>query len=157
MKKNVVVGLVLLAATLMVFTGSDAAAQSGEDNPAEVQAGMTVYSGSCAGCHGAEGEGSSRGRPLTGIASQGDRGTHFASVSEGKGGMPAFSSQLSVEQIDASLSYVRLTFVEEAATTDTAESELAVTGAETPLLALGGVAMVAAGAMAVYTSRRFDR
>lgn len=82
------------------------------DDPALVDAGMAVYTASCSGCHGADGAGSDRGRPLTGIAvQQPDRLIHFASVSNGKGNMPAFAANLSGEDIDAALSYVRLTFL----------------------------------------------
>lgn len=156
MKKNLAVGVLLVAAITMVFGSVQAEAQSAEDNPAEVEAGATVFAANCAGCHGDDGMGSSVGRSLIDIAEQGERSRHFLSVSGGRGGMPAWGEQLSVEEIDAALSYVRLTFVSEpAATQEEATPELlAETGVESPLVAVAGVTLFAAGALFVRTARR---
>lgn len=98
----------------------DLSAMSATDDPALVAAGMAVFASNCAGCHGANGEGSDRGRPLTGIAEQEpDRLVHIGSVANGKGNMPAFGDRLSAADLDAVIAYSRLTFlaaeVEEAA------------------------------------------
>ena len=165
MKKSVLAGLVLFASAMLLFTGGGtAAAQGATDDPGQVAAGEAVFTANCARCHGADGMGTDIGRPLIDIASQGDRGRHFTSVSEGRGGMPAFGDRLSVEEIDSAISYVRLTFVSAADTTDddagaaddaaAQPTELAVTGAETPIVALGGAALIAAGALMVFASRR---
>jgi mono/diheme cytochrome c family protein len=114
---------------------------------------MAVYEASCAGCHGADGTGvAGRGRPLTGIAAQGDRATHVASITDGKGGMPAFGERLSADEIDQAASYVRLTFVEEAAAAQ--EEELARTGVDSTGLAVIGTALLAGGVQLVIWSRR---
>ena len=44
--------------------------------------------------------------PLIGIADQGDRATHVASVTDGKGGMPAFGERLSADEIKKVAVYV---------------------------------------------------
>ena len=144
-----------LGLALFVMGTSGNAQAQGADNQADVPAGQMVYEASCAGCHGDDGTGvAGRGRPLTGIASQGDRATHVASVTDGKGGMPAFGERLSADEIDQSISYVRLTFVQEA--TEAAQpTELALTGATTTALALVGLVMVVGGAQLIAWSRRF--
>ncbi len=152
--------IVFAIAGLMLFTfaaSSQAQAQGGDD-PAQVEAGQAVYEMNCAGCHGADGTGvAGRGRPLIGIAGQGDRATHIASIADGKGGMPAFGERLSAEEVEQAASYVRLTFVEASAST-TAEqpTELAMTGVESEALAFAGIAMLAGGAHLLIWSRRRD-
>lgn len=104
----------LLVAALAFLLPVAASAQSEVDDPALLEAGEEIYVESCAGCHGTEGEGSDFGRPLTGIADQQpDRLVHITSVTDGKGGMPAFGGSLSDEEIDAAVTYARLTFVAE--------------------------------------------
>ena len=157
MKRIVALTLALSGLLLFVVGSPSPAHAQGADDPAQVEAGQAVFEGSCAGCHAADGTGvAGRGRPLTGIASQGDRATHVASVTDGKGGMPAFGERLSSEEIDQAISYVRLTFVEEAAAAETTAetTELAVTGLETTGLAVAGVAMLAGGVHLVMWSRR---
>lgn len=149
--------LMFVAGLLLVVVGAGTAgAQSAEDNAAEVAAGQAVFEMSCAGCHGEDGTGvSGLGRPLIGIAEQGDRARHIATITDGRGGMPGFGERLSTEEISAAASYVRLTFVEAAAeTTDESPAELAVTGAETPVLALVGTVLVLGGLQLVVFSRR---
>lgn len=171
MKQNLTVGALLCAAIMLVFGFTQADAQSATDDPAQVEAGKAVFETNCAGCHGTDGTGvSGRGRSLIGIASQeADRSVHFMSITNGKGGMPAFGDQLSDEERDAAISYVRLTFVEAPAAATTAAdddaaasddsaatTELAVTGTETQLFAIGGVTLLAAGALMVHYGRRQD-
>jgi len=144
-----------LTLALFVLAAPGQATAQGADDPSQVAAGETVYMASCAGCHGAEGEGvSGLGRPLTGIASQGDRATHVASVADGKGNMPAFGSRLSEGEIDSAISYVRLTFVAPEATTTSSETELALTGVNSNALAALGAAFVLTGAGVVRWSRK---
>ncbi len=140
------VGAVLMAAALLV---SPVGAQGAEDDPAQVEAGMAVYEASCAGCHGADGMGSDRGRSLTDVAGEADRAVHFASVANGKTGMPPFGDNLSAEEIDAAISYVRLTFVSESAEPAAEEmeemEELPATGAESLYLAMFGAVLLSLG------------
>lgn len=159
MKRSLVVWTATLSLVFALFgltAVSGVAAQSATDDPGQVDAGQMVYESSCAGCHGVDGSGvEGLGRPLTDIASQqSDRSVHIASVADGKGGMPAFGEQLSGEEIDAAISYVRLTFVSDAAA---APEELASTGTETTVLAVGGSALIAAGLLLTQISRESRR
>lgn len=122
---------------------------------------MAVYETNCASCHTSEGVGSAAGRPLTDIALQEpDRSVHIDSVTNGRGGMPAFGAALSEEEIDSVVSYVRLTFVsaqaEEPAEEEPAveEEELASTGVESGMLVVAGIGLGVAGLMLVSTRRR---
>lgn len=152
MKQNLITLTAVLTLAVGLFGITGATAQSETDDPAQVAAGMVVFESNCAGCHGADGTGSNSGRPLIGIAEQQpDRTVHIASVTDGKGNMPAWGDSLSVEEIDSAVSYVRLTFVAQ-----DAEPELAVTGVETTGMIAVGATMLAAGAVLVRRSRRDD-
>lgn len=110
------VGAAVAAAIGLALGLSPAAvsAQSETDDPALLESGEDVFVESCAGCHGEDGLGTDFGRPLIGIAGQEpDRLVHIASVTDGKGGMPAFGDALSADDIDAAVTYARLTFVSE--------------------------------------------
>lgn len=143
------IAAVLTAVAAVLIVGGPAAlAQSTTDDPAQLEAGQAVFAANCAGCHGSDGAGSQLGRSLIGIAqSEPDRLVHINSVTAGKGNMPAFGPRLDPDQIDAAVSYVRLTFVDESATVGvTAEPELAVTGAgSTTLLLATGLGLLLAG------------
>lgn len=156
-----VVWTAVIALAMVLGGVSAASAAQGGDDPSQVAAGQAVYEMSCAGCHAEDGTGvAGRGRPLTGIAAQGDRAVHIESIANGKGGMPAFGDRLEADDIEAVASYVRLTFVaeeaaaEETAAEDTAAEELAETGVETPVLAITGLTMLAAGGLLIRASRR---
>ncbi len=141
-----------VGASLMVLVAvagtQPASAQSTSDDPAQIDAGMAVYESSCAGCHGVDGEGSNAGRPLIGIAAQQpDRLVHVASVTDGKGGMPAFGAQLDSDEIDAAVSYLRLSFVDEDL------EELPLTGAS-DTMPLFGAGLLAAGGLLLLIARR---
>lgn len=136
--------------TFAIFGAGTAGAQEDADDPAQVEAGMAVYESSCAGCHGADGEGSERGRPLLDVAAEASRSVHVDSVTNGKGGMPAFGEGLSEEEIGQAISYVRLTFVSEETE---ALQELPRTGA-TLWITTVGVSLVAAGLAVLLVSRR---
>lgn len=157
--KRLTVVAVAAAGLVLFVLGSSATAQGG-DNAADVEAGGAVYASSCAGCHGAEGMGvAGLGRPLTGIAAQGDRDQHIMSITDGRGGMPAFGPNLSEEEISQATSFVRLTFVEDAAAADddaaaADDAELAETGVESTGLAVLGATMLFGGLQLVVWSRR---
>ena len=143
----------LAGLVLFLFAASGSATAQGADDPGQVAAGQAIYEMNCAGCHAADGTGvAGRGRPLTGIAMQGDRATHIASITDGKGGMPAFGERLSADEIEQAASYVRLTFVSEEQAAEQ-PTELAMTGTESTL-AVAGVVMIAAGAQLVVLGRR---
>lgn len=149
-----VFGLTLILSLTGIATVS---AQGAVDDPAQVEAGMAVFETNCAGCHGVDGTGTNQGRPLTDVATQEpDRTVHVASVTDGKGAMPAFGARLEADEIDAAVSYVRLTFVSEdaAAQDDDGEPELAVTGRTTStLLLLAAVALVSGLGLATISRR----
>jgi LPXTG-motif cell wall-anchored protein len=135
---SALIGIVVAFAAVSV-----ASAQAAED-PAKVAAGEAVFtSAGCVGCHGADGAGvEGRGRPLIGIAAQQpDRTVHITSVTNGKGGMPAWGDQLSADEIDSAVAYVRATFVSDS-------DDLAQTGSETNVLLLAGAALMAFGLVA---------
>lgn len=148
---------IAIAGLLMFILSSQGQAQAqGADDPAQVAAGQVVYEMSCAGCHGLDGSGETGpGRPLIGIADQGDRQTHIDSVTNGKGIMPAHGDQLSAEEIEQAVSYVRLTFVSDTAEA-AEEAELALTGVDSTSLAVVGVALLAGGLQLVIWGRRND-
>lgn len=158
--KTFISGVIAAVGLLLFMLGSAGHVQAqGGDDPGAVADGKAVYEASCAGCHAADGTGvAQRGRPLIGIASQGDRATHVASVTDGKGGMPAFGERLEASEIDQAISYVRLTFVEEAAaadeTADAEPTELALTGVGSTALAIVGITMLLGGLQLVVWSRR---
>ena len=154
MKRIFAMTLALSGLLLVVVAGSAPASAQGADDPAQVAEGQVVFALSCAGCHGDDGAGvTGAGRPLTGIANQGDRAVHIDSVTTGKGGMPAFGERLSSDEIEQAASYVRLTFVDEAAAA-TADEELARTGAGSAGLAVVGVTRVTGGMYLVTWNRR---
>lgn len=152
--KHALASMIALAGLLLFTVGSPGqAAAQGADDPAQVAAGQAIFEMSCAGCHAVDGSGvAGLGRPLTGIAAQGDRATHVGSVTNGKGGMPAFDERLTMDEIDQAVSYVRLTFVEQAA--ESAPTELALTGINSTGFAIVGVSMLAGGLQLVVWSRR---
>ena len=154
MKRIFAMTLALSGLLLVVVAWSAPASAQGADDPAQVAQGQVVVELSCAGCHGDDGAGvTGAGRPLTGIANQGDRAVHIDSITTGKGGMPAFGERLSSDEIEQAASYVRLTFVDEAAAA-TADEELARTGAGSAGLAVVGVTMVTGGMYLVTWNRR---
>lgn len=155
MRHTKVTVIALLTLIVGLFGATAAYAQAAADNPDDVAAGQAVYEGSCAGCHGVDGNGSDRGRPLIGIAAQEpDRLVHIASVADGKGNMPAFGAQLSGDEIDQAISYVRLAFVPEVEAAAEEADVLATTGSATYPLLITGVALLLAGWIVTHHSRR---
>ena len=81
MKRIFAMTLALSGLLLVVVAGSTPASAQGADDPAQVAEGQVVFALSCAGCHGDDGAGvTGAGRPLTGIANQGDRAVHIDSI-----------------------------------------------------------------------------
>jgi len=89
---------------------SDVTENADSLDPELVAIAETVWTESCAGCHGAQGEGASRGRPLDGIALENPVEQHIESVENGIGRMPGFATKLTPEEIDAVVAWVRATF-----------------------------------------------
>lgn len=171
----VVTGIAIFLFSLQAAPDAQARAQG--DDPAQVEAGQEVFETTCAACHGIDGTGGDLGRDLTGVADEADRAQHIASVTEGKGFMPAQGDQLSAEEIEQAVSYVRLTFVADEADDGTEESEatdgseateeseaadedgaqnedLASTGLNSATVAVVGATLVVGGAQLVIWSQR---
>ena len=74
-----------------------------------VAAGETIFRASCAGCHGSSGQGSIGPKLADGavVAKFPKAADEVAVVSNGRGGMPAWSSRLTPAQIDAVVRYTR--------------------------------------------------
>lgn len=142
-----------IAAATVLAPALPAAAQDADD-PALIEEGAVLYEVNCAGCHGPDGEGTGFGRALIGIAAQeSDRGVHVASVANGIRNMPEFSSSLTEAEIDAVVSFVRLSFVAEQADDAEEREELPRTGG-TSTLAMVGSAMLGAGLLLDRLGRR---
>lgn len=127
------VGLLSVLLMLVAFTATPAGAQDA-DEAGDLGQGMEVFNASCSSCHQADGSGSAAGRSLIDIViEQPDRSVHITSVTDGKGNMPGYDGRLTVDEIDAAVSYLRLTFVSEEAPMD----ELPRTGLSGWLFAVG--------------------
>lgn len=147
--RRVAASLVVAGAAL-VLGGDPVAAQSAVDDPAQLPLGKEVYQESCAGCHGAEGTGSTVARDLLDIAAeQSDRLVHVSAVTNGKGNMPAFVDELEPDEIDAAVTFVRLSFAEGGV----GSGQLPRTGGSDTLLFIGS-GFVAVGAAFVAGGRR---
>ena len=77
--------------------------------PAPATSGQTIFATRCASCHGPDGSGG-RGASLIDIALFTSRAENTVTVTNGGGGMPAFSGRLAAEEIDAVVDYLRVTF-----------------------------------------------
>jgi mono/diheme cytochrome c family protein len=90
--------------------GKPAAVAEGDGGGAVVEAAMKkggeVYTGGCAGCHGANGEGGF-GPVLAGDASLSDATMVLTVIKKGRGNMPAVGATLSPEDLAAVSTYVR--------------------------------------------------
>ncbi len=104
----------LFCAAAAVADVSTASAQRGRGR-SQVERGREVYAANCGRCHGADGAGHTRlaevvePPDMTDRAWQRARGDArmIASVSKGRGGMPAFRRKLSRQDIAAAVAYVR--------------------------------------------------
>lgn len=142
-------GVLVIAAIglLTVFAATPVGAQDADD-PGDLGQGMEVFNAGCSSCHQADGSGSAAGRSLIDIAiEQPDRSVHIASVTNGIGNMPGYEDRLTVEEIDAAVSYVRLTFLSE----EDPMEELPRTGLSGWLFALG-FGLIGSGGIAVLAA-----
>jgi mono/diheme cytochrome c family protein len=138
--------LFLSAALVSASLVLGATPASAQDDPGDLGEGLEIYgSQGCAGCHGTDGAGSAAGRSLIDIAvEQPDRAVHLASVTNGKGSMPAYGSRLTEAEVSAVVSYVRLTFLSE----EDAIDELPNTGLSSWLF-VAGFGLIGVGGIAV--------
>jgi cbb3-type cytochrome c oxidase subunit III len=107
----------LLCATLLSFSVASAAtgAPESEGSQSAAARGRSVYANNCARCHAQDGTGNTRmgemteAPNLTDAAWQRGRSTArmVASVTNGRGEMPAFKRKLSKPEIAAAVAYVR--------------------------------------------------
>ncbi len=76
---------------------------------AQLVLGEQIWSGSCVACHGRQGQGGRGGQLNEGRVIQrfSDPLAQIELVANGKGAMPAFSSKLTPEQIEAVVAYTR--------------------------------------------------
>lgn len=80
-------------------------------NDGEFEAGRAVFLSTCAGCHGADGSGSIKGRSLVDIAAEEpDPQAHITSVTYGRDKMRGFADKLSPEEIADVVEYIRASF-----------------------------------------------
>ena len=106
------VGVVLLVTIVLLFTNSPTKPVA--TPPAVIEAsggldGAALYGDSCAGCHGGDGSGGIGPRLGGGRVKQQfpNPDEQIAVVSDGRGGMPAFATRLSAEEIRAIVEYTR--------------------------------------------------
>jgi mono/diheme cytochrome c family protein len=101
---EVVVGIAALAFAIALFANEP----GGGDAAATKQPGASIYSASCATCHGAGGQGGV-GPALAGnvVDEFPDVADEIAVVTNGRGGMPSFGSRLTDEEIAQVVEYTR--------------------------------------------------
>ena len=140
-------GLLVASSMLVAFSATPAGAQDADD-PGDLGQGMDIFNGGCSSCHQADGSGSAAGRSLIDLAlEQPDRSVHVASVTNGLGNMPGYEDLLTVDEIDAAVTYVRLTFLSE----EDAMQELPNTGLDAWLFVVG-LGLIASGGAAVLAA-----
>lgn len=71
-----------------------------DEGEGDAEAGSEVFAANCAGCHGVDGTGGNGGPDLTQRPGAKNLENVRATVSNGRGGMPAFGDQLSEKQIN---------------------------------------------------------
>jgi mono/diheme cytochrome c family protein len=101
---EIVVGVAALAFVIALFVNEP---DTG-GGTASAPPGASVYSASCAGCHGADG-GGGVGPQLAGRVTDRfpDAADEVAVVTNGRGGMPSFKGDLTPEQIEQVVEYTR--------------------------------------------------
>ena len=107
--------LVLLTSVAAAASGVTPAAGAQKGSAAQIERGRAVYSDRCVRCHGSDGQGRTRlGESLEppDLSDPNFQRSHsnsrmIASVTQGRGGMPAFKKKLSRQDIAASIAYVR--------------------------------------------------
>ncbi len=105
-----------LAVLLLVACGDDEGDTTGDDRVADVlaltgsaSAGATVYTDTCAVCHGANGEGGA-GSALATVADSLSDEEVVDTILNGTSGMVAYDGQLTDQQIADVFAYLRETF-----------------------------------------------
>ena len=106
---------VLLAFAVGAASGASATPSDSRRGSAQAERGRAVYTANCARCHGGDGMShTSMGQmteapDLTDVAWQSRRSAArmIASVTNGRGEMPAFKRKLSRQEIAAAVAYVR--------------------------------------------------
>ena len=102
--------LIVIAAEIIIFSGSVARADAGQNNATSAKA---TFQAKCAMCHGPDGAGSEAGKSMNVPDLRSDAVQKLPDVeltktiSDGKGGMPPFKGSLSETQIHALVKYVR--------------------------------------------------
>ncbi len=76
-----------------------------ESEPVAAIDGAAIYASNCAGCHGADRSGNN-GPALLPDRLSPDAAVHVEIITNGRGGMPAFSDRLTAEEIDAVVSFI---------------------------------------------------
>jgi mono/diheme cytochrome c family protein len=104
---EIAVGIAALAFVLALFV-NEPDDGGGGGGAASTSPGESVYSASCASCHGADG-GGGLGPQLAGrvVEKFPDAADEVAVVTNGRGGMPSFQGDLTPEQIDEVVEYTR--------------------------------------------------
>jgi cbb3-type cytochrome c oxidase subunit III len=106
----------LLCATVLSLTSLAAATGEPESKKSRTPAdGRTVYANNCARCHGGDGAGQTTMGQMTEAPNLTDAGWQrgksssrmAASVTNGRGQMPAFKKKLSRQEIAAAVAYIR--------------------------------------------------
>ena len=102
---SLVMSLAVLAAAVAACGGSSSSSDSATPSGGAVATvkGAEMYATFCAGCHGADGTGGAGGPAVTGLS---DAAQIESVVSNGEGGMPGFTDQMSADQITAVSDYL---------------------------------------------------
>lgn len=109
MRLRPVVASALLAVPLLLAAGCGKTEEAKPLTSDQVEIGRTVYANHCAVCHGANGEGGVGFKLVGGATAKKypNPKTTRQIVEKGRGAMPGWGSQLSDEEIDAVVRYVR--------------------------------------------------
>jgi len=160
-----IVGILLVALGISLFVVVQPTTAVAQDDTGTETTGADIFAANCTRCHADDGSGvQGLGRPLFGVASENGRDRHIDTVTNGRGGMPAFGDRLTENEISQVVGFVRLTFTAAGADAPAAPApapaqeetvqELPRTGAETPLVAIAGITLVVAGLQLVVFGRR---
>lgn len=105
---EIVVAVIALGFVIMLFTNQPDDGAGGGDTSADASPGASVFSASCAGCHGADG-GGGIGPRLAGRVTDDfpDIEDEIAVVTDGRRSMPAFAGRLTDEEIRQVVEYTR--------------------------------------------------
>ena len=103
------VGLLITATALLAASCSVQTVPAAPVDDAQLVLGEQIWTGSCIACHGRQGQGGRGGRLNEGrvLLRYADPADQIDLINNGKGAMPAFSSKLSQEQIEAVVAYTR--------------------------------------------------